>query len=66
MLIVQAASHQVQLTVPILQSWTHTSLRETRVVTRETIGNGTNLVMKAIKSYRNRKAFGPDKLSIFH
>ena len=25
-----------------------------------------DLVMKAIKSCRNRKAFGPDKLSIFH
>ena len=26
----------------------------------------TDLVMKAIKSCRNSKAFGPDKLSIFH
>ena len=52
----------------------HTSLRETRVVTRETKRKPlemvriftTALVMKAIKSCRNSKAFGPDKLSIFH
>ena len=52
----------------------HTSSRETRVVTRETkrkplevVRTFTmDLVMKAIKSCRNSKAFGPDKLSIFH
>ena len=52
----------------------HTSSRETRVVTRETNRKPlemvrtftTDLVMKAIKSCRNSKAFGPDKLSIFH
>ena len=52
----------------------HTSSRETRVVTRvskrkplETVRIfTTDLVMKAIKSCRNSKAFGPDKLSIFH
>ena len=52
----------------------HTSSRETRVVTRETKKNPlemvrtftTDLVVKAIKSCRNSKAFGPDKLSIFH
>ena len=52
----------------------HTSSRETRVVTRETGSKPlemvqtftTDLVMKAIKSCRNGKAFGPDKLSIFH
>ena len=52
----------------------HTSSRETRVVTRETKRKPlemvrtftTDLVMKAIKSCRNSKAFGPDKLSIFH
>ena len=52
----------------------HTSSRETRVVTRETKRKPlemvrtftTDLVMKAIKSCRNIKAFGPDKLSIFH
>ena len=52
----------------------HTSSRETRVVTRETKRKSlemvrtftTDLVMKAIKSCRNSKAFGPDKLSIFH
>ena len=52
----------------------HTYSRETRVVTRETKRKSlemvrtftTDLVMKAIKSYRNSKAFGPDKLSIFH
>ena len=52
----------------------HTSLRETRVVTRESKRKPlemvrtftADLVMKAIKSCRNSKAFGPDKLSIFH
>ena len=52
----------------------HTSSRKTMVVTRETKRKPlemvqtftTNLVMKAIKSCRNSKAFGPDKLSIFH
>ena len=52
----------------------HTSSRETRVVTRETKMKPldmvrtftTDLVMKAIKSCRNSKAFDPDKLSIFH
>ena len=52
----------------------HTSSRETRVVTRETKRKPlemvrtftTDLVMKAIKSCRNSKAFGPNKLSIFH
>ena len=52
----------------------HTSSRETRVVTRETKRKPlemvraftTDLVMKTIKSCRNSKAFGPDKLSIFH
>ena len=52
----------------------HTSSRETRVVTRESKRKPletvrtftTDLVMKAIKSCRNSKAFGPDKLSIFH
>ena len=51
-----------------------TSSRETRVVTRETKRKPlemvrtftSDLVMKAIKSCRNGKAFGPDKLSIFH
>ena len=49
-------------------------LSETRVVTRETKRKPlemvrtftTDLVIKAIKSCRNSKAFGPDKLSIFH
>ena len=44
----------------------HTSSRETRVVTREAKRKSLDLVMKAIKSCRNSKAFGPDKLSIFH
>ena len=52
----------------------HTSSRETRVVTRvtkrkplEMVRTFTaDLVKKAIKSCRNSKAFGPDKLSIFH
>ena len=52
----------------------HISSRETRVVTRETKRKPlemvrtfiTGLVMKAIKRCRNSKAFGPDKLSIFH
>ena len=52
----------------------HTSSRETRVVTRVTKRKPlemvrtftTDLVMKAIKSCRNSKAFGHDKLSIFH
>ena len=52
----------------------HTSSRETRVVTREAKRKAlemaqsftSDLVMKAIKSCRNSKAFGPDKLSIFH
>ena len=52
----------------------HTSSGETRVVTRETKRKPlemartltADLVIKAIKSCRNSKAFGPDKLSIFH
>ena len=52
----------------------HTSSRETRVMTRETKRKPlemvrtftTDLVMKVIKSCRISKAFGPDKLSIFH
>ena len=52
----------------------YTSSRETRVVTREAKRKllemaqsfTSDLVMKAIKSCRNSKAFGPDKLSIFH
>ena len=52
----------------------HTSSRVTRVVTRKTkrkplerVRTFTkDLVMKAIKSCRNSKAFVPDKLSIFH
>ena len=52
----------------------HTSSRETRVLTRDTKRKPleivrtftADLVMKAIKSCRNSKAFGPDKLSIFH
>ena len=52
----------------------HTSSGETRVVTRETKRKPlemvrtftTDMVMKAIKSCRNSKAFDHDKLSIFH
>ena len=52
----------------------HTSSRETSVVTRETKRKSleivrtftTELVMNTIKSCRNSKAFGPNKLSIFH
>ena len=52
----------------------HTSSSETRLVTRETkreslemAQTSTNdLVKRAIKSCRNSKGFGPDKLSIFH
>ena len=52
----------------------HTSSRETRVVMRETKRKPlemvrtftTDLVMKAIKSCINSKAFSPDKFSIFH
>ena len=52
----------------------HTSSGETRLVTRETKRKSlemaqtftTDLVRRAIKSCRNSKAFGPDKLSIFH
>ena len=52
----------------------HTSLSETRLVTRETKRKSlemaqkftTDLVMRAIKSCRNSKALVPDKLSIFH
>ena len=52
----------------------HTSSRETRVMMRETKRKPlemartftADLVMKAIKSCRNSKASGPDKLSIFH
>ena len=51
----------------------HTSSRETRVVMRETKRKPlemvqtftTDLVMKAVKSCRNNKAFGPDMFSIF-
>ena len=52
----------------------HTSSGETRLVTRETKRKSlemaqtftTDLVRRAIKSCRNSKVFGPDKLSIFH
>ena len=52
----------------------HTSSSETRLVTRETKRKSlemaqtftTELVRRAIKSCRNSKASGPDKLSIFH
>ena len=52
----------------------HTSSSETRSVIRETKRKSleiaqtftTDRVMRAIKSCRNSKAFGPDKLSIFH
>ena len=52
----------------------HTSSSETRLVKRETKRKSlemvqtftTYLVRRAIKSCRNSKAFGPDKLSIFH
>ena len=52
----------------------HTSSSETQLVTRETKRKSlemaqtftTDLVRRAIKSCRNSKAFGPDKLSIFH
>ena len=52
----------------------HTSSRQTRVVMWETKRTPlemvrtftTDLVMKAIRSCRNSKASGPDKLSIFH
>ena len=52
----------------------HTSSSETQLVTRETKSKSlemaqtftTYLVRRAIKSCRNSKAFGPDKLSIFH
>ena len=52
----------------------HTSSSETRLVTRETKRKSlemaqtftSDLVRRAINSCRNSKAFGPDKLSIFH
>ena len=52
----------------------HTSSSETRLITRDTKRKSlemaqtvtTDLVRRAIKSCRNSKAFGPDKLSIFH
>ena len=53
---------------------TNSSLCKTRLVTRETNRKSlemaqtftTDLVRRTIKSCRNSKAFGPDKLSIFH
>ena len=45
-LIVQAASHQVQLTVQYFKLGRHTFSRETRVVTRETIGDGANIHLR--------------------
>ena len=70
-LIVQAASNQQFNTSKLGR---HTSSGETRLVTRETKRKSlemaqtftTDLVRRAIKSCRNSKAFGPDKLSIFH
>ena len=52
----------------------HNSSRETRLVSRDVRGNPnettvtitTDLVTRAIRSCSNTKAFGPDKLSIFH
>ena len=52
----------------------HTSSSETRLVTRETKSISlemshtftTDLVRRTIKSCRNSKAFGPDKLTLFH
>ena len=56
------------------KSGRHTSSSETRLVTRKTKRKSlemaqsftTDLVRRAIKTCRNSKAFGPDKLSIFH
>ena len=73
----EARSHrpsQVQPTVKTSKLGRHTSSSETRLVTRETKRESlemaptftTDLVMRAIKSCRNSKAFGPNKLSIFH
>ena len=53
---------------------THSSSRETQLVTRETKRKPmemsetftANIVTRAIKRSRNSKEFGPDKLSIFH
>ena len=67
-LIVHAASRQVQQTVQ------HFNARQTRLVTRETKRKPmemaetltADIVTRAIKICRNSKAFGPDKLSIFH
>ena len=52
----------------------HTSSSETRLLTRETKRKSlvmaqtftTYLVRRAIKSCRNSKTYGPDKLNIFH
>ena len=52
----------------------HSSSRQTRLVTKETKRKPmemvetftADIVTRAIKSCRNSKAFGPDKLSIFH
>ena len=55
-----------------LQSWAHTSSRETRLVSREikrkslpsAVTFTTDQVTKGISSCSNTRAFGPDKLSI--
>ena len=45
----------------------HSYSRETRLITMEMAETITaDIVTRAIKSFRNIKAFGPDKLSIFH
>ena len=63
-----------QQTVHQTKLGSHTSSLETRIVSREikrkslmsAVTFTTNQVIKGISNCRNTKAFGPDKLSIFH
>ena len=67
-----AAKFNKQVNTPKLGR--HSYSRETRLVTRETKRKPmemaetftADIVTRAIKSCRNSKAFGPDKLNIFH
>ena len=73
-LIVQTASTKFNQQFNTSKLGRHTSSRETRVVTRETTRKPlekvrtftTDLVMKQSRAVEIVKAFGPDKLSIFH
>ena len=70
-IIIQAASHQVQPTVQYFKAGQTYFFKRDQSSDEgnqeETIGDGTNIHLDlAIKNCRNSNAFGPHTLSIFH